>query len=91
MKEVCEKLLSYIIDKENFILNTNFKKFNEWRFTSIENSSSIHYHRSMIILIKNVMFYKNIENNVIEDLVKSNDHPNIIIAVNLLYGLLNEK
>ena len=45
----------------------------------------------MKILVKNVMYYKNIENNVIDELIQSNDIPNTIIAINLLYNLLNEK
>ena len=90
MKEICEKLLLYIINEENIIQGTDFYKFDKWQFDRLyKNLES--YHCSMKILVKNVMYYKNIENNVIDELIQPNDIPNTIIAINLLYNLLNEK
>ena len=90
MKEICEKLLLYIINEENIIQGTDFYKFDKWQFDRLYKNLE-NYHCSMKILVKNVMYYKNIENNVIDELIQSNDIPNTIIAINLLYNLLNEK
>lgn len=86
MKELCFKFLSELDGKRDY--KHEYKPFCEWEFNDLD-ITPFHYNNSIICLIENILYYKNIHSQIIIDLLESDNFNDRILALYLTKELID--